>query len=380
MPNRFELRRSNRNLVYRTLLRKEGMSKQEIAYAVNLSIPTVAQNLRELERKGLVTTTGALQSTGGRRAQGFQCVRNARYAIGIDITQNHMTIAVVNIASEIVCISERKVFHFADKRACYEEIRKKTGDLLHENGIEEDRILGIGVSLPCIVDREKNEVTYSKIIDAPRDVREKFAGVFSQNIEIYNDANAAGYAEMHERSVMEEESRMLIYLMLSNSVGGAMIQSTAGSIFIYPGDHCRSGELGHMRIVPNGKKCFCGQKGCANVYCSAKNLSDYTDGRLQEFFRQMEEGNTKYREVFREYLKYLAITVVNLRMLYDCEIVLGGYAGAEMEKYMDEIRRMVSELNPYEDDGSYVTPCLYKHEASAVGAAFDFIERFVENI
>ena len=70
MANGIEMRKFNRNLVYRVLLGQDEMSKQEIARAAGLSLPTVTQNLQELVEKGLVEETGILESTGGRRAAG----------------------------------------------------------------------------------------------------------------------------------------------------------------------------------------------------------------------------------------------------------------------------------------------------------------------
>ena len=105
MANGIEMRKFNRNLVYRVLLSQDEMSKQEIARATGLSLPTVTQNLQELVEKGLVEETGSLESTGGRRAAGFICIRNARSSVGIDITQHHIRIAVVNLAGEVLCES-----------------------------------------------------------------------------------------------------------------------------------------------------------------------------------------------------------------------------------------------------------------------------------
>ena len=181
--NRIQLRKLNRNIIYRTLLLKEEMSKQELAYATGLSIPTVAQNLDDLIKSGLVESSGALESTGGRRALGYKCVKNARLAIGIDITQNHITIAVVNLASEIVCISEREHFRYEDNEKCYRGILEKITQLLKKNGIDNDSILGVGVSLPCIIDERSEKVIYSRVIDAPEDIKKKMGIIESTESE-----------------------------------------------------------------------------------------------------------------------------------------------------------------------------------------------------
>lgn len=51
-----------------------------------------------------------------------------------------------------------------------------------------------------------------------------------------------------------------------------------------------------------------------------------------------------------------------------------------MEKYLDELRRMVSERCTFATDGSFIEPCFFKHESLAVGAALYFVDKFIEEI
>ena len=84
--------------------------------------------------------------------------------------------------------------------------------------------------------------------------------------------------------------------------------------------------------------------------------------------------------MFDEYLDYLAIAVNNLRMCYDCDIVLGGNVGAYMADYIDLFRQKTIRLNPFETDGSFIRVCRYRTEASAVGAAAYYVNEFIQNL
>ncbi len=372
MANKIELRRLNRNMVYQAVYESDGVSRQEVAARTGLSMPTVLQNLNELEEMGLVSADGVFQSTGGRRAKVLRCNYGAKYAVGIDITQNHITICIIDMAGAIALGGHREAFRYEDTPAYYDQVAGKLADILQEGGIDEDKILGVGISLPCIVDRVNNRVSYSKVIDAPEDLYKQFDSRIPYRVEIFNDANAAGYAEVWK----EKSEKTCLYLMLSNSVGGSVIAPDG----IYLGDNCRSAEIGHLRIHPGGKPCYCGQKGCVNAYCSAKILADQTDGKLEHFFAKVEEGDQQMKRMLDEYLHHLALCVVNLRMMYDCEIILGGYVGSCMEEYVGKLRKMVSELDPYEDGAAYVKACHYKMEASAVGAGVTFVDEYIKQI
>ncbi len=379
MADRAELRKANRHEVYMLLLRQGKMPIQKISVLAGMSIPTVTQHLNSLIEEGAVRVLEERQTTGGRMAREYQCVSEAKYAMGIDITQNHLTIAVLDLSGEIVGIINREQFNFTDDPKCYKDILAKGRKLLIDNNISSDRILGVGLSLPCIVDYETNRVVYSKIVEVPENVCERFQELSQYDIRVFNDANSAGYAEMYFRNSQDDaySGRNLFYLMLSNSVGGASLYN--GKIIL--GDDCRSAEIGHAKIVPvKGKKCYCGQRGCVNAYCNARVLADQTEGNLTEFFRRVENGDEALTKIFSEYLDYLAIVVVNIRMIYDCDIVLGGYVGGMMENYMIELKKRIKKLNPYDEKTDFVKPCIIKREASAVGAALNFIGKYIENI
>lgn len=376
MANGIEMRKINCNLVYRTMLKSSILSKQEISRLTELSIPTVSQNLQRLIGEGLVEPTGIMESTGGRRAAGFRCVRGARNAVGIEITQNHIRIVVVNLAGDRVYEMGREAYRFTDTPECYDHIAGRVREVITNAGIEDDRILGVGVSLPCIVDRQENKVTYSRIIDAPEDIADKLSERLPYSIEVFNDANSAGYAEFYDVDQGDELRTLCFYLMLSNSVGGAMMTRSG----VYLGENSRSGEIGHVRIVPEGEECYCGQKGCVNAYCSAKVLSGLSGGDLDAFFNLLEQGDKTACEAFDNYLYYLALTVINIRMLADSDIIIGGYVGAYMDRYLDKLREITARLDPYSDSAEYVKSCSFRYDASAIGAALNFIGRFIENL
>jgi hypothetical protein len=69
-----------------------------------------------------------------------------------------------------------------------------------------------------------------------------------------------------------------------------------------------------------------------------------------------------------------------MHILLDCGIILGGYVGAYMDRYVEALRERITKLNPYETDSSFVQACHYKTEASAVGAGLPFIKKFIMEI
>ena len=99
------------------------------------------------------------------------------------------------------------------------------------------------------------------------------------------------------------------------------------------------------------------------------------------FFDEIRKGNPKMEKILDEYLRYLAVAVNNVRLLFNCKIVVGGYVGAYMDLYKEKLTGHVNELNPFgEDAAEYLLSCKYKVESTAAGAAIVFIDEYLYNI
>jgi predicted NBD/HSP70 family sugar kinase len=369
--NSIEVKKINRQIIYKFLYRHEPISIQEIAYTLNMSLPTVTQNIKELYERGLVIKTGLFESTGGRKAKAISYNSVARYAIGLDVTRNHVGAVLIDLSGKVIK-NERRLFPFVNSKEYFRGIGSFVQEFIEDYKINTGGILGVGIALPAIISPDRETVSYASVIDFKGGKVSAFSEYIPYPCIFSNDANAAGFAEMWE----EETSENVVYLSLNNSVGGSIIIKKN----IYEGYNHRSGEFGHMTIVPNGRTCYCGKKGCVDAYCSAKLLSDSTNGNIAEFFRLLSIGNKQQKLIWEEYVSYLVIAVNNLRMLFDCNVILGGYAGAYMDEYIDELRELVSKYNTFEVDGNYLSVCKYKLETTAVGAALILVEEFVKNV
>ncbi|QHI72982.1 ROK family transcriptional regulator [Aminipila terrae] len=371
MENRMLLKGKNRNDIYKLIYESKGISKQDIARVLNLSLPTVSQNLAELKDRGLIVEDGTFESTGGRKARVICSVDDFKVALGLDITRNHVSLVLVDLKGSVLH-SRRIRYEFRDEEEFYKGLADLIDDFVAQGNINPEKILGLGVSLPAIIGEDGRSITYLTVLPAPDDLYDRMSKYIRYKLEFFNDANSGGFAEFWRRASQDP----IVYISLSNSVGGAIMYSQSS----YTGINQRSGEFGHITLVPEGKKCYCGQKGCADAYCNAKLLSDLTEGNLSEFFKRLDEKNPECLKAFDEYLYYLSQLVCNLRMTFDCDVVLGGYVGSHMENHIGRLTELVNKRNPFEKGGNYVKVCNYKFEASAVGAALHYLDNYIMNV
>lgn len=135
-----------------------------------------------------------------------------------------------------------------------------------------------------------------------------------------------------------------------------------------------------MTIVPGGRACYCGQKGCFETYCNADILADVCQGELEQFFEKLAGQDAACGKIWRKYLENLAIAVNNVRMLFDCKVILGGYVGAHMEPYLEELKELARARNPFENNADYLEVCRVKKAALALGGALPFVHEVWKNI
>ena len=350
------------------IINHKATSKVELSKDLNISMPTVLSNVKELLAGGIVIETGEYESTGGRKAKKISINPAYRYAVGIRITAKHIGFVLVNMKYEIEKY-ERIRLEFSTNTSYYSKIREELEAFLKDVENRE-RILGIGISIPGIVNLENRMLVKSHALQLENYSLNFLEQVFSLPVYFENDANAAMRAEDLNRY------KNALYLSLNNTLGGAFCID--GKLIL--GENQKAGEFGHLILVPGGKQCYCGKRGCADVYCAASALTDDTSQTLEQFMQQLEERKESAQQVWQEYLEYLAVLISNLRMAYDMDIILGGEVGGYLSDYMIPLEEKVMKYNGFDHDARYLKICSYKREASAVGVAKYFLQEFIKDI
>ncbi|WP_375389242.1 ROK family glucokinase [uncultured Amnibacterium sp.] len=127
--------------------------------------------------------------------------------------------------------------------------------------------LPVGVAAPGFIDAGQSTVYYTPNIPWRNEpLRERLEGRLGLPVVVDNDANAAGWAEFRfgaGRLVSD-----MVMITSGTGVGGAVI---AGDRLLRGGFGV-AGELGHMRVVPDGIPCGCGARGCIEQYGSGRAL------------------------------------------------------------------------------------------------------------
>ncbi len=369
-------RRSAASGIYRYLYHAKGFcSRQSLARELNLSLPTVYQNLSRLMEAGLIRDSGEQQSTGGRKASGLSIVPDARVAVGISVTEHHLRLAAVDLLLNELAYQEADnvpIVRFADMGGL---LSRTLENFLDEFSIDRERLLGVGIALPAVMAPDSRYITAAPTLRLKDTSLEGLTESIPYPTYVENDATSGGHAELFVR----ESVRNMAYLSLENGVGGAILFGGAP----YLGDSRRSGEFGHMCVEPGGLPCTCGAQGCLEAYCSPRRILNAFGVSLEEFFSVLERRGPRYEEyeaLWDNMLRHLAIGINNIHMALDCDVVLGGILSEFLGPYLPRLREYAAGINYVVPDAGYLQLSTLRRHTVPLGVALHFIVDFLEHI
>lgn len=367
-----ELRQINCQKVYDFIYERRVVSKQMIANELKMSIPTIAQDLNYLSQKDLIYEAGYAKSTGGRPPVLFRCNENAKIAIGVEVMLDRVNMYAVNIVGTVLEHTTLKLFFVAEEEY-YQVLGNAVSKFIEGLSISSERILGVALAIQGIVSMDGEHVVYSGILNHSNITRGDFAKNLKWPCILVHDSDAAGYAETRSDKNIENAA----YIYLNPFFGSTMILDGK----VIQDEDISSGIFAHMCLYPGGKKCYCGKRGCVDSYCSANALEREAGEDLDLFFEKLRAGDEQEMSVWERYLRNLAIMINNIRMVINCDFVIGG----KLEKYLiDEdylaIKDYARNANAFNSAGFILKKGHYGDEAAPIGAALILIDQYLAEI
>lgn len=307
------------------------------------------------------------------------------YSIGIDIGGTNTDIGLIRDDGK--CLS-RKNLHTNkyDKAETYvTDICCHIKQLMAESEVGE--IDGIGIAAPagnyytgCI--ENATNLNFKGIID----LQELIHKHIQVPVTVSNDANAAAYGELVYGGA--RGMKHFIMFTLGTGIGSGVVVDGK----LVHGKTGNAGELGHAILIPDGRPCGCGRKGCLETYCSATGirrtalelLDDSTcyDGELLTIARDSltskhigeaaSKGDPLALKVFEMTGNWLGIALANAVAFSSPEAIflMGGPCKAG-DVLLDPVRKSFKEnlCFVYDDSVEIRLSELPDNDAAILGAA-----------
>lgn len=395
--DKYTMARMNKRMVLESIRESGSINKAEIARQTDLSIPTVMKITDDLVGTGLVRSRGKQESVSGKRPEMFEFAQDAFYSVGVDVGPTKLIAVVMDFGGHILARRQAPTGALIPAKGVVQRIAGLIHQVVEESGVPSERLLGVGLGVPGILDTEAGRVLFSpnfhwENVEIARPLEQLMGGGLYIKMENSNRALALGEQFFGAGAGHE----YFICVNLGYGIGSAVIENGA----FYTGSSGTSGEVGHITVEKDGPLCTCGNSGCLEAVASgraiaqqAKNLIsggvptsilDLAGGNIEEIeaktvFEAARRGDPAARELVRKAGEYIGIGLANYINLLDPEkiILAGGMSGEEI--LTGEIQRVVKVRQMrFAGRKVKIRPSALGGNATSIGAATLILRRVIE--
>lgn len=244
-------------------------------------------------------------------------------------------------------------------------------------------LLGVGIGIPGSVKPDT-----SKVYDCNNlgwndevDIINPLSEALDVPIIIENDANAAAVGEQWKGSL---ENPNLLYVTLGTGVGSGIIINNQ----LIHGATGAAGELGHVIVNPDGKKCTCGNRGCLETISSATGIVNTYKAKVQDqahqitaklVFDQAKKKSPIAVEVIDNACDSLGLAIANvINVLNLQEVIIGGGVSAAGEYLRFRVEKAMNKYLYSSNQGLVeVKLAVLGNDAGILGVAKLILDKIV---
>ncbi|OYD57784.1 hypothetical protein CGZ90_12750 [Fictibacillus aquaticus] len=355
MGNAAYIKEKNKRHILQCIKEHGPIARSRISETLHLSKPTVSALVEELLHEGWVREegNGDAGQLGGRKPIYLTFNSRAAYIFGVDIGGTKTLTAVSDLAGNILGTRE---FPTQDnlQYGLLKKVQKHVQELLLEQQISEDRVLGIGIGAPGTTD-----IVQGTVIDAPSlnwhdyPLQNEASALFPFPVFIDNDVNVAVLGEQWLGSAKNMSNVVLI--SIGTGIGcGIMINGQ-----LYRGASFAAGEIGYLVTDKNEakkhtKRAFEGYGfldsftgGPAIVAKMQEALGDKAIQELtaKDVFDLAKSGDQTALAVTEEVVDHIGFAIANVISIINPEaVILGGGISKSSPWYLPRIEQIVSEF------------------------------------
>ncbi|AOH53275.1 sugar kinase [Peribacillus muralis] len=369
------------------------VSRAEIAVKLRLSKPTVSLAVDELLQEKWIFEKGIGESSsqGGRRPIQLFFNEKAAYIIGVDIGGTKVKIVLCDLCGNIQAETGFLTSDYL-QTGLLEQMALEIERLIARSPIEKDRILGMGVGIPGIM-----QTASGLVIEAPSIGWVQYPFIaeakrfFNFPIFIDNDVNAAVLGEQWLGNALNK--RNVLFIAVGTGIGCGMILNNQ----LYRGASSAAGEIGYMvtnkeEMLRDFKPAFhrygylesvAGGKAIGDHFTEAvrKNPHHYLFALAQssqlsgaDAFSAAASGDAAAIAVIHEAIEHLAYGIVNACSLLNPEVIILGGGVLHSAAYI--IPRIQEIIERYLPSPAEMKTARLGENAGALGAVSLFLREY----
>ena len=337
------LKQNNHNLIKKFIYRNSPISRVEIAHQLGLTTATITGMVNPMISAGLLreTTAPAEENKGaGRPRMMLEFVSENCYICGVDTGPYRTNYILTDLRGNVIAVrhTDRPLDEY---HITLERLAREIPDFLAEAKIPREKILGVGICLPGMIDGSVDKI-YDIFQEGwtEHSLSADLSSRLGLKVEVENNVRARAIsAELFDRMVKAEP---FAYFFVSFGVACQMIID--GKVLY--GQSAAAGEIGHTVVQRNGPVCpTCGNRGCLEALTGERAIlqqcrdvmaseeptilrelcKDPKGLTMDQVLMAQEMGDRAVSGVIEDAIEYLGIALANtINLISPRAVVLEG--------------------------------------------------------
>ena len=335
----------NRKLLLRHIL-NTSVSRSDIASLTGLTRAGAGVIVDSLIEDGFLEEEIVKKTGKGRSPKGLFIRDDALYALGINITRQGCHVGICSLKGTILAHRSFSAASWKTNDEAIDLIHRQLMEILKSTKIDKKRIIGTGITTPGPVDSTRGTILTPPDFDhwefCPiAEIYEKKLG-----IPAYLENNAIARTIEEQYYGLGKKYEDFINLVIDNGIGGGIVINNE---LIKGAGGCGS-ELGHISINSQGKKCYCGNIGCLEMYANPRlfineaKKAGHQVSEWNDIVVGAEGGNKFLLGAVKKMAAYLACGCTSLINLFEPQVIfISGELNQNSSLLVKLIQKQVNE-------------------------------------
>lgn len=378
----------NQRLILQAVRVMQPTFRAEVARKTGLKPASVTAIVNHLIEEGMLREVPGVadnSSRFGRPPLMLEVNGDARRILAIDLEPDHIRVASTDLLARLIDYRDYSIDRMSAAEPILDRILQVARELVRESSRK--RILGVGISLPGVIDPRQGVLISSTNMPRWRDVPVAATIRAALRLPVRVERSVQLAALYEAWSNPGQHDRTMAILSLRTGIGLAIIHHGQ----LYRGANGLGGEIGHCIVDIDGPTCECGGRGCLETFVSAPAIVKRGQALIQTppgqalaarvrsgraltpelIYELAAEGDEGCGGIVRDVGRYLGIAVSNvINLLAPNEVVLCGAIDTAERLILESVRVQIAvSALPHLRDHVTIRTAKEREKLPVLGAA-----------